>query len=222
VEKATVLGGHVAHLNRTFPHLEEAEQVIGPRIKAVTSHPRTNVMAFSEVESIEGSIGNFRVKIRRKPRYIDEGKCNSCGECFKSCPVDVSSDSTYGLDKRKAIYLPAPEGPANLPFIDTQACLYFQDQSCDRCEKVCPQGAIDFRQQEWVDEIEVGTIIVATGHDIFDATKKTELGYGKYDQVITAPQFERLTSPVGPTEGALMITPRSRPSGSANGSLIQR
>lgn len=205
VEKATVLGGHTARLNRTFPYLEEAEQVIGPKIEAVLRHPRIHVMTLSEVEAVEGSIGNFQVKIRGKPRYIDERKCDRCGECLKSCPVDVRDDFTYGLNNRKAIHLPSPHGPDDLPLVDAENCLRFRDQSCDRCQRACPQGAVDFGQKERLEQIEIGTIVVATGHDIFDAAEKTELGYGQYDRVITAPQFERLTSPVGPTEGALTI-----------------
>ncbi len=205
VEKAPVLGGHVARLNRTFPYLEEAGQVIGPKIEALLNHPSVNAMAFSEVTALEGSIGNFTVEITRKPTYIDEKKCNGCGECLKLCPVEVIGDFNYGLDKRKAIYLPASPESAAFPLIDTHDCLRFQNQSCNQCESVCSQGAVDFGQEERVERIEVGTIIVATGHDIFDATRKNELGYGQYNQVITAPQFERLTSPAGPTKGTLMI-----------------
>ncbi len=203
VERAPMLGGHVARWNQTFPHFEEAGQLIGPKIDAVLNHPNINVLAFSEVEAVEGSVGDFRVEIKKKPHYIDEKKCNACGECLKSCPIEVTSDFNYGLDKRKAIYLPAAGAAAALPLIDTQACLHFRDQSCDRCETVCPQSAIALGQSEGLERIEVGTIIVATGHDIFDAIKKTELGFGQYDQVITAPQFERLTSSAGPTGGTL-------------------
>jgi len=205
VEKAPILGGHVVRLNRTFPHLEEANQVIGPKIEAVLGHPDIHVMARSEVEAIEGSIGNFSAEIETKPRYVDEKKCDSCGECFKVCPVDLGDDFNYGLERRQAIYDPAPGMDGSTPLIDSQTCLHFQGESCDRCQKVCPKAAIDFGQRERVEKIEVGTIILATGHDIFDATKKTELGYGCYDPVITAPQFERLTSPSGPTGGALTI-----------------
>jgi heterodisulfide reductase subunit A len=205
VEKEPVLGGHVARLNRTFPYLEEAAQVIAPKIEAVLNHPRIHVMVFSEVESIEGSVGNFHAEVRRKPRYIDEEKCSRCGDCIQSCPVDVTDDSGAGSDGRKAMYVPSSGGASGLPLIDAEACLFFQDQSCNRCEAVCSQGAIDFAQAESIEPMEIGTIIVTTGHDIFDATQKTELGFGKYEQVITAPQFERLTSPTGPTHGTLMI-----------------
>ncbi len=205
VEKAPILGGHVVRLNRTFPHLEEANQVIGPKIEAVLGHPEIHVMALSEVEAIEGSIGDFSAEVKTKPRYVDEKKCDSCGECFKVCPVDLGDDFNYGFQRRKAIYDPAPGMDVSTPLIDSQTCLHFQGESCDRCQKICPRGAIDFGQRERVEKIEVGTIILATGHDIFDATKKTELGYGSYDPVITAPQFERLTSRSGPTGGALTI-----------------
>ncbi len=205
VEKSAVLGGHVARLNRTFPHLEEAPQLIGPKIEAVLSHPAIDIMTFSEVEAIEGSIGNFNIEVTKKPRYIDEGECDSCGECLKACPVEVENDFNYGLGKRKAISLLDSADSTTLPLIDAQTCLHFKDESCNRCEKVCPKGAIAFEEQRRIEQFAVGTIIVATGHGIFDVTEKTELGYGHYEQVITAPQFERLTSPVGPTEGALRI-----------------
>ena len=205
VEKTPMLGGHAAGLNRTFPYLEDAGVLVGPKIKAVLSHPRIDVMTLSEVKAVEGSVGNFSVKIEVKPRYIDETRCDNCGECLESCPTDVVSEFDYGLDTRKAIFRPPSEDAATLPLIDAHACLRLQGQSCDRCEKACPQGAIHFNQEERVEQIEIGSIIVATGHDIFDATRKVELGYGQYERVITAPQFERLTSPGGPTKGNLTI-----------------
>ncbi|KPL18724.1 MAG: hypothetical protein AMJ92_06565 [candidate division Zixibacteria bacterium SM23_81] len=200
VEKTPVLGGHVARLNRTFPYLEEAEQLIGPRIEAVLNHARIEVMPFSEVEKIDGSVGEFSAEIRRRPHYVDGEKCDRCGECLKSCPVDVIDDSNYRRNARKAVYFPSTDGPNEILLIDTEACLHFKDQSCDRCQRTCPQGAIDFTQEGRLEQVQVGTIIVATGHDIFDATKKTELGYGKYQQVITAAEFERLTASWGRTK----------------------
>ncbi len=205
VEKNPVLGGHLIRLNRTFPHLEEAAQLIYPKIEAVLSHPNIHVMTLSEVKAIEGAIGNFTAEIKRMARHVDEDKCDGCGECIEACPVDRKDDFDYGLEKRKAIYFPTPRGDTTTPVIDCAGCLYFQDKSCDRCEKVCPKSAIHLGRKEEVERIDAGTIIVATGHDIFDATEKTELGYDQYDAVITAPQFERLTSPSGPTEGNLVI-----------------
>jgi heterodisulfide reductase subunit A len=205
VERTSLLGGHVARLNRTFPYLEEAEPIIGSKIEALVSHPRISVLTRSEIEAVEGSVGNFRIEIRREPRYIDQDKCNDCGDCLGSCPVDVPNELNYGLDTRKAIYrLPSESAPTG-PRIDPYACLRIQGQPCDRCEKACPVRAIDFSQETSVEDVEVGTIVVATGHAIFDATKKPELGYGLYEQVLTASQFERLTSPRGPTEGSVIL-----------------
>jgi heterodisulfide reductase subunit A len=205
VEKTPLLGGHVTRLNRTFPYLEEADRVTAPRIEAIRADPRVHVMTLAEVETVEGSIGDFQVAITRKPRYIHEERCNQCGQCIPSCPVEVVCDFDYGLGHRKAIHFPSSEGSAEIPLIDRQTCLRLNGQACDRCEKACPEGAIDFGQEERLEEIDVGTIVVATGHEIFDARRKPELGYGQYDRVITAPQFERLTDPDGPTKGRLTV-----------------
>jgi heterodisulfide reductase subunit A len=206
VEKAPVLGGHGARLSRTFPYLEEADQVVRPKIQAALDHPEINVMTLSEVKTIEGSVGNFSVEIIRKPRFVDQAKCDGCGECFKVCPAEARNDFNYGFDKRKAIHPLVFDQGMTGPVIDTAACLRFNGRSsCDECKKVCPRGAIDFGQRQQLETVKAGTIIVATGHDMFDATQKAELGYGECDRVVTAPQFERLISPLGPTKGVLSI-----------------
>jgi heterodisulfide reductase subunit A len=205
VEKTPLLGGHVTRLNRTFPYLEEADHLTRPRIEALLADPHAHVMTLAEVETVQGSVGDFQVAIKRKPRYIHEERCNHCGECIPSCPVEVVRDFDYGLGHRKAIYFPASEDEAAPPLIDRETCLHFNGQACDRCERACPEGAIDFGQEERLEEIDVGTIVVATGHEIFDARKKPELGYGQYERVINAPQFERLTAPDGPTKGRLTV-----------------
>ncbi|MBW2058759.1 MAG: CoB--CoM heterodisulfide reductase iron-sulfur subunit A family protein [Deltaproteobacteria bacterium] len=194
VEREPFVGGHVARLDRTFPYLEEAEGLIRPRVEALLSHPRINVMTLSQVETVEGSIGEFRVGVRRKPRYVDTQKCEACGECLKACPVDVVSQDRVEPQTRKAIYLPSPSGPGSFPVVDPNACLRLQGQTCDLCERACPVEAIDFAQEEHTEELKAGAIVVATGHDHFDATEKGEFGYGRYDRLITAPQMESLMS----------------------------
>jgi heterodisulfide reductase subunit A len=207
VEKQPRIGGHVAQLERTFPTLEDTEQIIPPMMAELVEHPNIKLLASSEVTGVEGYIGNFKVKVQRKPGYIDPDKCTRCGACTEVCPAEAPSEFDLGLSKRPAVYL--PRGMPSHYLIDPQACLYFQGGGCQACKEVCEPDAIKFDQREENIEIEVGAIIIAAGYDIFDARLKPEYGYGRYPNVITAPEFERLCSTSGPTRGRIQIGGRA-------------
>ncbi len=206
IEREPYIGGHVAQLERTFPTLEHTDHIIKSMVADLMEHPKIKPLAYSEVIGVEGYIGNFKVKVRRKPRYIDTDKCTRCGACVEVCPAIVPNEFDLGLSKRSAVYLP-PGGIQYL--IDPEACLYFQEGGCQVCKEVCEPDAIKFDQKEENIEIEVGAIIIATGYDIFDARLKPEYGYGSYPNVITAPEFERLCSTSGPTRGRIQIDGRA-------------
>ena len=147
-------------------------------------------MSYSEVEEVSGYIGNFKVRIRKKARYVDEDKCTGCGVCIEKCPFKADSEFDEGLAQRKAIYTPFPQAVPNVPVIDTEHCAYFLKGKCRACEKFCEGKAIDFEQKDQLIEAEVGGIIVATGYDTFDPSGITQYGYRRYDNVLTALQFE--------------------------------
>jgi len=178
---------------------------------SVRSHENIEMMTYSEVEEVSGYVGNFKVKIRRKPRYVDESKCTGCGVCQEKCPFKADNEFDLGLGQRKAIYVPFPQAVPNVPVIDREVCAYFQKGKCRACEKFCEAKAIDFEQSEKTVEVEVGSIIVTTGFDAFDPSVMGQYGYGKYPNVYTGLEFERMSNASGPTGGKLWLKDGSQP-----------
>ncbi len=205
VEKLPSPGGHLAQLDRTFPNLEETSVTLLPKLREVGNHPLIHLLTQSEVESVEGFVGNFKVRIRHDPRYVDPDRCTCCKKCEEVCPVRVPNEFNMGLDQRAAIYLPFQHAVPRCYTIDAKNCLYLQKGECGKCREICPEGAVQFEEVGMEFEAKIGTIIVATGYDPFDPKLKPELGYGQYKNVITGLEFERLISPDGPTQGKLLI-----------------
>jgi heterodisulfide reductase subunit A len=205
IEKAPSIGGRMAQLNELYPTSEYALDVLKPVMDAVTSHPKIKLFTNSELEALDGFIGNFKAKILVKPRYVTT-ECNACGKCETVCPIEVLNDFDFGLNKRKAIYLPFVAAVPRTYVIDYENC-----NKCGKCIEVCERGAIDLKEQPIKMEVDVGTVIVATGHDIYEPPKG-EYGYKVYDNVITLHQLERLLDEKGPTKGQLQVsgsTPKS-------------
>lgn len=211
VERLPTIGGKMALLYKVFPTNDCAPCILAPKTAYANVHPHINLLTNSEVESVEGYIGNFNVEVIQKPRYIDTKKCTGCGECVEACPVKVE-DGVYsgGLGQRKAIYIPYDQAIPKKAVIDAQNCLYFQKNVCRLCEKACPTHAIDFEQQTRAIELKIGAIIVATGFDEYNPSEKTEYGYGRYGNVITQFQLARLLDIDGPTGGKLLRPTDSR------------
>ncbi len=213
VEREPSIGGHMAQLDKTFPTLDCSACILTPKMSSAGSHPYIELLTYSEVEEVSGYIGNFKVKIRKKARYVDEDKCTGCGICVEKCPFKADSEFEAGMGKRKVIYTPFPQAVPNIPVIDREHCVYFLKGTCRACEKFCEREAIDFEQVDKSLEIEVGAIIVATGFSIFDPSPIYQYGYKRLDNVITSLEFERLVSSTGPTDGNIVLkdgsTPRS-------------
>jgi len=208
VEREPSIGGHMIQLDKTFPTLDCSSCMLTPKMSDAGSHPHIELFTFSEVEEVKGFVGNFKVKIKRKASYVDNTKCTGCGICQEKCPSKVASEFNLGLGQRKAIYTPFLQAVPNKPVIDRDHCIYFLKGKCRVCEKFCETRAIDFGQTDRFLEVDVGSIIVATGYDPFDPRRKPELGYGKYPNVITGFELERLLSPAGPTQGVVQIEGR--------------
>ncbi len=215
VEKSPTVGGRMLQLDKTFPTLDCASCIGTPKMSQVGSNKYINLMTYSEVEEISGKAGDFKVKIRKKARFIDEHKCTGCGVCQEKCPWRADSEWDVGLGKRKAIYTPFAQAVPNIPVIDKDVCAYLQTGKCRACEKFCPAGAIDFEQTDQIIEVEVGAIIVATGFDLLDPTPMTQYGYGKFENVYTSLELERLISSTGPTAGQVVLKDGSTPKGVA-------
>jgi heterodisulfide reductase subunit A len=205
VEKSPTIGGHLAQLDRTFPNLEETASLLSPKMEEVARHPLIHLLTNSEVEEVEGFVGNFKAKIKHEPRYVDLQKCTRCKKCEEVCPVKVASEFDAGLVERKAIYLPSPHALPSGYVIDQRNCLFLQKGECGKCKDVCPEGAVQFEEVGMEFQVDIGTIIVATGYDIFDPKLKPEFGYGRYKNVLTGLEFERLLSASGPTQGRIQI-----------------
>jgi heterodisulfide reductase subunit A len=205
VERAPSIGGRMAQLDKTFPTLDCSACILTPKMVDIPRHPNINLLSYSEVKSVDGFIGNFKVSITKKARYINEAKCTSCGVCTEKCPVkNIPSEFNLGLGKRAAAYTPFPQAVPPTYTIDKNNCLWFTKGVCRVCEKVCPANAVDFSQEEQEIQIDVGTIIIATGYDLFDVKQKPEYGYEAYKDVISSLEFERLLSSAGPTSGEII------------------
>ncbi|MDI6847027.1 MAG: CoB--CoM heterodisulfide reductase iron-sulfur subunit A family protein [Candidatus Bathyarchaeia archaeon] len=216
VEKEPRLGGHTPLLHQVFPTLENAEESTKQLLQKVLNNPNIRVLSHAEIESVAGSMGNFRVYISKKARYVDEVKCTNCGECEKVCPVDVPKKFEMGLATRKAIYLPKPFAVPARYIIDEEACVYFKDKSCRACQDACPERAVLYDEKPLHEELSVGAIVLATGFCQYDVQKVGQYKYGVYPNVITGMEYERLCSPKGPTGGKILrIDNEERPKGIA-------
>ena len=211
VEKEPSVGGKMAGLSETFPTLDCSQCILTPRMVEVNQHPKIRLMTYSEVEKVEGYIGNFSVTIRQKARYVDVNKCTGCGTCWNGCPNKrIPNSFDFNLGNRTAIYIPFPQAVPARPVIDSSRCIHFKNGKCGICEKNCAAGAINFNDEDKLITEEVGAVVVATGYQLYSIGKEQsnpnlsgygEYGYGKYKDVIDSLQFERLISASGPTGG---------------------
>ena len=204
VEREPSIGGHMAQLSETFPTLDCSQCILTPRMVEVAQHPNITLLSYSEVESVDGFIGNFNVRIRRKARSVDEKLCTGCGLCITKCPnKKIPNEFEQGMGNRPAIYVPFPQAVPNKPVIDRANCTWFASGKCGVCKKLCPTGAIDYDQQDTFVELQAGAIVLATGFETKGTDFFPEYGYGKYKDVITGLQFERMASASGPTKGEI-------------------
>ena len=215
VEREPSLGGHMAQFDKTFPTLDCSACILTPKMFDAGNHKNIEMLTWSEVEKVDGYIGNFTVTIRKRARYVDESKCNGCGVCQEKCPKKVVDEVfEAGLGYRKAIYTPFPQAVPKFPVLDRENCNFFQKGICKVCQKVCPTGAIDYEQQDTLMTVKVGNIILATGYDLFDARRIPQYGFGRLPNVFTSLEFERMTNAAGPTGGKVVLrdgvtTPKS-------------
>jgi heterodisulfide reductase subunit A len=209
VERDPSIGGHMAQLDKTFPTLDCSSCILTPKMMEVANHDNIELFSYSEIASIDGSIGNYTVKIRKKPRYVNVDKCTGCGDCAAACRLKdrVVSEFNQGMGKRGAAYMPFPQAVPLKYVIDEKKCLFLTKGKCGDeplCRKACAQGAINFDQKEEIVERKVGAIVVATGYDLMDPTVMYEYGYDQSPDVITTLEMERLISSSGPTKGEIL------------------
>lgn len=225
VERSPRLGGKTALLSKTFPKVDCTACLVNEMITRVLMHPRIKTLTLSEVAGVDGYVGSFMVKVRRKPSRVSE-KCTGCGKCVEACPVRVEEEFSRGLSERRAIFLvnnsdgsiscsqsseverilhiPGLVGNPRVAVIDDENC-----NSCGKCVEACPVDAIDLNTPGVEESFKVGAIILATGFDLFNPLRKPEYGYGKLRDVVTSMELERMILPNGPTHGKL-VKPSNR------------
>lgn len=195
------IGGTMARLDKTFPTGDCAMCMISPRMVESSRHPNIKMHTLATVESVAGTAGNFLATIRQKARYVDPNRCTGCGDCEPKCPTRVFDAFNQNLNKRKAIYALFPQAVPNTRAIDPDYCLYLTKNVCRKCEKVCQAEAIDFKDEDKLVEVEVGSVILTPGLKTYQPEIRQELGYGRLKNVVTSLQFERLLSASGPCSG---------------------
>ena len=215
VEREPTIGGHMAMFDKTFPTLDCAACILTPKMSAVKQHPNITLWTYSEVVGVDGFVGNFTVKVKRKPRYIDEELCVGCMQCIEQCVFKegrFDDEFNQGLGKRKPIYIPFPQATPLVVLVDPEQCLKFRTGKCKQsCVEACDRKAILFDQQETIEEIKVGTIILATGFKAFDPARSPQYGYGLYPNVYSALEVERLVNASGPTGGDIVLRDGTHP-----------
>jgi heterodisulfide reductase subunit A len=206
VEREPTIGGHMAQLDKTFPTLDCSACILTPKMVDVGQHPNITLLSYSEVEGVDGYVGNFTVDVRKKARCVIEEDCTGCGICEEKCPMKVVDDVfEAGLGYRKVIYRPFPQAVPKYPVIDKENCTYFLRGKCKACQLFCPTDAIDFEQEDEIIKFQVGNIIIATGYDLFDASKIPQYGFGRLANVFSSLEFERMVNAAGPTTGEIVL-----------------
>jgi len=204
VEKEPSIGGRMAQIDKTFPTMDCSICILAPKMSDVGHHPNIVLLTNSEVQEVKGYIGNFKVKVLKKPRYVTD-ECSACNDCTEACPVTAPNEFDIGLATRRAIYTPFAQAVPSTYIVDRDICLNKEGiMACDKCIQACERKAIDFDMEPTTLELEVGTIIVATGAEVYDPSSLTNYGYTRYPNVITSLEFERLINAGGPSGGNLI------------------
>jgi heterodisulfide reductase subunit A len=206
VEREPSIGGHMAQFDKTFPTLDCSACILTPKMVSIGNHPNVTLMTYAEVTKVEGYVGNFTVTVKQRARSVKTDLCTGCGICQEKCPKKIIDDVyEAGLGYRKAIYRPFPQAVPKYPVLDRENCIFFQRGTCKACEKFCPTGAIDFKQEDELMTMPVGNIILATGFDLFDPRRIAQFGYGRLANVFTSLEFERMSNAAGPTNGHIVL-----------------
>jgi len=192
IEREAAIGGHAASYccKATDVCTKCSVCLVPQKLKEVKTHSKISTLTNSVVSKVSGKAGNFQVEVWQKPQYILPQRCIACGMCFDICPTQP-----------KAIYPPSPEAVPYSYVIDESQCLRLKDEECNLCEGICPTDAINFERKPERQELSVGTIIVATGFDVFDAREIGPLGYGRFPNVVTGLDLEKTFS----YEGSLKL-----------------
>ena len=203
VEKSPAIGGKMAQLDKTFPTNDCSMCIESPKLIECARHPNIEILTYTEVDSVEGEAGDFKVTLIKKPRYVKEDRCTGCTTCVEYCPVKVPDPYNQNLSLNKAIHIYFSQAVPLITYVDSETCLYFEDEKCNICLGVCKNEAIDLHQKKEKIEVEVGAIVLSPGFEIFDPGLRGDYGYGKMENVVTSLDFERLLCSTGPYDGEI-------------------
>ncbi len=204
VEKSPTIGGKMAQLDKTFPTNDCSMCIESPKFIECDRHPNIEILTYTEVDSVEGGPGDFKVTLVKKPRYIIEDKCTGCTTCVEYCPVMVPDPFNQNLSLNKAIHIYFSQAVPLVTYIDPDRCLYLAEGKCNICSGVCENEAIDFNQKPEKVQVNVGAIVLSPGYDVFDPSVRGDFGYGTMENVVTSLDFERLLCSTGPHEGEIL------------------
>lgn len=204
VEKSPSLGGRMAQLDKTFPTNDCSTCILAPKITSCYNHKNVTTYTMTELVGVEGTPGNFRVRLKKRPRYINEDKCTGCAECFEKCPEKIPDEYNLGLTEHKAVHKYQPQAVPNLAVIDPDHCRKLQEDKCGLCEIVCNFDAVDYSQREKNFIVQAAAIIFAPGYESFDGDIVSQYNYGKHQDVVTSLEFERILNAAGPTDGKII------------------
>ncbi|MEA2038562.1 MAG: FAD-dependent oxidoreductase, partial [Thermodesulfobacteriota bacterium] len=204
VDKGPAIGGKMSQLDKTFPTNDCSMCILSPKFIECSTNPNISIITGAQVDSIEGEAGNFRVTLVQEPRYVEMEKCTGCGTCSEYCPVNILDVYNEKLSTLKCIHLPFPQAVPAVSLIDPAQCLFLQRKECQICVPACKNNAINFHQQERRIEIEVGSVILAPGYEVFDPRIQSQYGYQRLTNVVTGLEYERMLSASGPYEGEVV------------------
>ncbi|WP_051308991.1 FAD-dependent oxidoreductase [Desulfogranum japonicum] len=204
IEKSGAIGGAMPQFDKTYPTNDCSMCIIAPKLVECGRHRNIKIITLAEVEQIQGTEGDFTAHVKESPRYIDQERCIACGQCSNICPVSTEDDFNCSLGPRKAIFIKYPQAVPLKYEIDSGVCLHLKnDKECGICRDICPAEAIIFHDTPKHHEIHVGAIILAPGFQAFNPQKRSIWGFGKFPNVLSSMQLERILAPTGPTGGVL-------------------
>ena len=201
MDESPSIGGVMAQLDKTFPTNDCAMCILAPKLVGSGRHPNIQLLTNAVIKKVEGKAGHFKVTITKQPRRVNEEKCTGCGVCAQRCPVEAIDEFNEGLGERGGIYVKYPQAVPLVYLIDKEKCI-----GCGICSEVCRAGAIEYEQDEEDLTLDVGSIILSPGFDEFEPEALQEYGYGRFPNVVSSIEFERILSASGPY-GGLVIRP---------------
>ncbi|MBW2018805.1 MAG: CoB--CoM heterodisulfide reductase iron-sulfur subunit A family protein [Deltaproteobacteria bacterium] len=201
IEQGPAIGGKMAQLDKTFPTNDCSMCILSPKLIECQRNSNIEIVTFAEVKEIKGEAGQFKVSVLKKPRYIHEDLCTNCGQCSLYCPLLVPDPYNECMSGVRNLHIHFPQAIPAVPYIDPTKCLFLTEGVCHICTSACQRKAIDFGQQEVLLELDVGAVVLALGFEPFDPQVKATYGYGRFPNVLSSMEFERILSATGPFQG---------------------